>query len=278
MVTKINSNHTLLNTANNLNKSESKLKTAMQRLSSGLRINSAKDDAAGLAIAARFTTQIQGSYQAVRNTADGISLAQTAEGALHEVSGNLQRMRELSVQAANGTLSDSDRQSIQAEIGALQEEITRVTEGTEFNGVKVLSESTSLGFQVGPNSTAENRVDVTTTDLKTDPALNTVVSTTDVSTTTGAVDAISQIDSAIDSVTSTRATFGATQNRFESIIRSTETTAENLSASRSRIEDADYAEESSNMVRSLILQKAGTAMHAQANASRGLSLNLLSHR
>ncbi|MDH5359306.1 MAG: flagellin [Gammaproteobacteria bacterium] len=271
----INTNHSSLTAQRHLNINDDDKKTHLERLSSGKRINSAKDDAAGLAIAARFAEQILGSNQAVRNTSDGISLAQTAEGALNEVSGNLQRMRELAVQSSNGTLSASDRQSLQDEFQSLQSEVNRVAEATEFNGVQVIGGSTNLDFQVGPNAGAENRITATTQDIRTNTEVSSAITTADIATASTAVNALDALDRAISGISEVRSDFGTLQNRFESTIRSTETTSENLAAARSRIEDADYAQETSELTRSLILGQAGTASLAQANASPQRVLSLL---
>ena len=379
----INSNVSSLNAQRNLSNSQSLLATSLQRLSSGLRINSAKDDAAGLAISNRFTAQIRGLNQAVRNANDGISLAQTAEGALVEVGNNLQRIRELAVQSANATNSATDRASLQAEVDQLLSEIDRVANQTAFNGVKVIDGSfSSAVFQVGANANetitvavsidsnvaalggavttstgASGAVTATITDLTavaagsltvngTDIGALTAVGTinqrvsqvvnaiNDVSVTTGvnasfntatgqielvsaaaftlagtddgtqtgfdgaggvastdstvtglttlsvasfagATLAIQQIDAALTDVNSARGTFGAVQNRFESVIASLSTTTENLTASRSRIRDADFAQETAELSRAQILQQAGIAILAQANAAPQSVLGLL---
>lgn len=271
----INTNHSALTAQRHLSINDDDKKTPLERLSSGKRINSAKDDAAGLAIVARFATQILGSNQAVRNTSDGISLAQTAEGALSEVSGNLQRMRELAVQSSNGTLSASDRQSLQDEFQSLQSEVNRVAEATEFNGVQVIGGSTNLDFQVGPNAGPENRITATTQDIRANAEVGSAITSANIGTAATAVNALDALDRAISGVSNTRADFGTLQNRFESTIRSTETTTENLAAARSRIEDADYAQETSDLTRSLIIGQAGTASLAQANASPQRVLSLL---
>ncbi len=264
----INTNILSLNAQRNLTNSQGALQTSLQRLSSGLRINSAKDDAAGLAISERFTTQIRGLNQAVRNANDGISLAQTAEGALSEVTNNLQRIRELAVQSANATNSTEDRAALDAEVQTLIEEISRVAGSATFNGVQLLNTAATLTFQVGAN--AGDTVDVATVDLATTPIIaGDVTSVANANTMMGAV------DTALESVNSTRADFGAIQNRFESVVRSLQTTAENLSASRSRIMDADFAAETAALTRAQILQQAGVAMLAQANAAPQSVLNLL---
>jgi flagellin len=367
----INTNISSLNAQRNLGTSQASLATSMQRLSSGLRINSAKDDAAGMSISDRMTSQIRGSNQAVRNANDAISMTQTAEGALNEVGSNLQRMRELAVQASNGTNTQTDRDAIHSEVTQLKAEIQRVSEQTKFNGQTLLNGSlASVAFQVGANagetisisslanvSTAAlggtftrttetfnataltgyataivagtvsingkdigainaagnaqeragqmveaiNRVasqsgvgasyDAVTGDVSlvssaayvvagagasatatgiTTASVGSATTTTgigsvNVSSFSGAQLAIGQIDNALKSINSSRADLGAVQNRFTSVVSSLQTTAENLSASRSRIQDADFAAETAALSRAQILQQAGTAMVAQAN-------------
>ena len=266
----INTNISSLNAQRNLSTSQSSLATSMQRLSSGLRINSAKDDAAGLAIAERMNAQVRGMNVAIRNANDGISLAQTAEGALSKVGDSLQRMRELAVQARNATNNSSDKDSLNKEFAQLQSEITRVLGGTSFNGKHMLgADATAMSFQVGANTTADDSVAVTTTNMTTATTITNVTGTAaviDSSATAGAIGTvIDNIDKAIDNVNDTRATFGATQSRFDAIISNLQQAVENQSAARSRIMDADFAAETANMSRSQILQQAGTAMVAQAN-------------
>jgi flagellin len=374
----INTNIASLNAQRNLNASQNSLAVSLQRLSSGLRINSAKDDAAGLAIASRFSAQINGLNQAARNANDGISLAQTAEGALGEVTNNLQRIRELAVQARNATNSSTDRAALDTEAQQLKAEIDRVATTTAFNGVKLLDGSfTNQAFQVGANvgetitvsaivnaqSSALGTSNIATTtgaaitatgaitagdvtvngtsigavaagaspavqagNLAT--AINAISGTTNVYATVvnstqvvltnssggavtlvvggsatlantglasgtsasvattgfatlsltsvaGADTAITQMDAALSAVNTTRATLGAVQNRFSSTVANLQTAAENLSASRSRIQDADFAAETANLTRAQILQQAGTAMLAQANALPQNVLTLL---
>ena len=375
MAQTINTNIASLTAQRNLNNSQSALNTSLQRLSSGLRINSARDDAAGLAISERFTTQIRGLNQAARNANDGISLAQTAEGALSEVTNNLQRIRELAVQSSNATNSASDRTALQQEVTQLLNEIDRVANQTQFNGVNLLDGSfTGAVFQVGANagetitvastvdantaalgsvsqasgaalsvaasgltgfgtaiaaggvtingtdigaisaaSSAQERAgqlvnainnvsqttgvgasydaatgqltlnseatiaiaggtnDATIAGFANAAALGTVTTTTGIDTLTvsnfaGAQTAISLVDSALTSINGARANLGAIQNRFDSVVRSVQTTAENLTASRSRIQDADFAAETAALTRGQILQQAGTAALAQANS------------
>jgi flagellin len=279
----INTNYLALVSQNNLTKSQSALGSAIQRLSSGLRINSAKDDAAGQAIANRFTANIRGLTQAARNANDGISIAQTTEGSLNEINNNLQRIRELTVQAYNGTNSSDDLNSINAEIKQRLDEIQRVADQTQFNGIKVLNGSSTSGIaiQVGANDNE------TITISGTDANVSTLLSGTSAITSNGLTitvsggvsvvtsGALAEIDAAINNVDKMRSDLGAIQNRFESTIANLNNTITNLSASRSRIEDADYAVEVSNMTRAQILQQAGTAVLAQANQVPQTMLSLL---
>ena len=271
-MTTINTNVMSLNAQRNLSASSGSLATSMQRLSSGLRVNSAKDDAAGLAIAERMNAQVKGMKVAIRNANDGISLAQTAEGALAKVGDNLQRMRELAVQAANDTNGTSDRAALDKEYKALASENGRVISSTEFNNQKLLDGTGGNGsgvfsFQVGAETATDNQITVTTTNVGT--AMTTA--TTDGTVATLGTDAASArtamdaLDVAIDAVTSSRADFGAVQNRFDTVIANLQVASENQAASRGRIMDADFATETANLSRGQILQQAGTAMIAQAN-------------
>jgi flagellin len=379
----INTNVSSLNAQRNLDASQASLATSLQRLSSGLRINSAKDDAAGLAIAGRFTSQINGLDQAARNANDGISLAQTAEGSLSTITDNLQRIRQLAVQSANATNSSSDRAALNTEVTQLKAEIDRTAGSASFNGVQLLDGSSpSFVFQVGANTTNNDTITVsglvnattaglgsvssattqstaisglTTTAIAGDAtdyvtingtnigaiaatgtssqraaqvvdAINAVSTTTkvnayvdstsgkitlssannivitaggtgatgsgltagtttaatttgltslDVSSFSGAQLAINQVDSALSQISSARATLGAVQNRFSSVVTNLQTTSENLSASRSRIQDADFAAETANLTKAQILQQAGTAILAQANSIPNNVLTLL---
>ncbi|NZA27908.1 flagellin [Luteimonas sp. SJ-92] len=381
MMSVINTNTISLNAQRNLGTNSASLSTTIQRLSSGLRINSAKDDAAGLAISERFTTQIRGMNQAARNANDGISLAQTAEGALGEIGNNLQRIRELAVQSANATNSSSDRAALQAEVTQLLSEVDRVADQTSFNGTKLLDgNAPSFVFQVGANAnetiTVTSPVDanvvalggaVTTSTAQSAAvsglgtgsvaggsltvngvdigplsavgtasqraaqvvdAINNVSSQTgvnasfnsstgvievasestitfggtddgsltgfdgagaqvstdatvtgisglDISSFAGATLAMKQVDSALDQINSARADLGAVQNRFTSVVANLNTSAENLTASRSRIRDTDFAKETAELSRTQILQQAGTAMLAQANQIPQNVLSLL---
>lgn len=260
----INTNTMSLQTRFNLNKSQNALSTAIQRLSSGLRINSAKDDAAGQAIATRFTANIRGLTQAARNANDGISLAQTAEGGMDEITSNIQRIRELTVQALNDSNTLSDRRSIQDEITQRLAEIDRIATQTSFNGKAVLSSSDTINIQVGAND--GQIIQVTLMDLSTSSLhIDTLDVTSIVSGATTPVALLGTIDNALTDIAQLRGKLGAAQNRFESTISNISNTVNNLSAARSRIEDADYSVEVSEMTRNQILQQAGTAVLAQAN-------------
>lgn len=265
----INTNTLSLIAQNNLNKSQSTLGTAIQRLSSGLRINSAKDDAAGQAISNRFTSKINGLTQAARNANDGTSIAQTTEGALDEVNDNLQKIRTLTVQAQNGTNSDSDKKSIQDEITQRLAEINRISDQTEFNGVKVLSTDQTLSIQVGADD--DQTIDIHLNLMNADKL---GMSAYDV-TATGSNNLLATVDAALDQVSSLRSGLGAVQNRFDSVVNNLNSTIINLSASQSRIQDADMATEVSNMSKGNILQSAGTAVLAQANQAPQNILSLL---
>jgi len=270
----INTNVQSLNAQRNLNTSQSSLSTSMQRLSSGLRVNSAKDDAAGLAIAERMNTQVRGMNVAIRNANDGISLAQVAEGAIGKVADMLQRMRELAVQSANATNGPADRLNLDAEFQQLSAEVTRTVSGTKFNGLAILGADAGvpLVYQVGANS--GETVSVTTTNLAAATEITNVTGGNITDATTSAT-ALTNIDAALTRVNTERALHGATQNRFEAIIGTLQVAAENQAAARGRIMDADFAAETSNLSRSQILQQAGTAMVAQANALPQQVLQLL---
>ncbi|RQO56415.1 flagellin FliC [Paucibacter sp. KBW04] len=263
----INTNLMSLNAQRNTSTSQGSLAISMQRLSSGLRINSAKDDAAGLAISDRMTSQVRGMNVAVRNANDGISMAQTADGALAKVTDALQRMRELSVQARNATNTTTDLDSIGKEYAQLGAEIGRVVGGTTFNGKAILATTGTSTFQIGANTTANDSVDVATTDLTLDATITAVTSASISNADTAATlkTVIDNIDTALTTVSDQRATFGAVQNRFEAIISNLQISVENQTASRSRITDADYASETANLSRAQILQQAGNAMVSQAN-------------
>jgi flagellin len=259
----INTNLVSLNAQRNLSMSQSSLATSMQRLSSGLRVNSAKDDAAGLAIAERMNTQVRGMNVAVRNANDGISLAQTAEGALGKLSDMMQRMRELAVQSSNATNGAGDRTNLDAEYQQLSAEITRTIGSTRFNGIAILAGGAGAqDFQVGANS--GETVTITTTDMSGNASIGAVTGG-GLTTVAASQLALTNIDAALDTVNGERALYGAVQNRFEAVISTLQVAAENQSAARSRIMDADFAAETASLSRAQILQQAGNAMVAQAN-------------
>ena len=274
----INTNIASLSAQNQLSKSQSLSNEALERLSSGLRVNSAKDDAAGLAISTRFDTQIRGLTVAQRNANDGISMAQTAEGGLNETINNLQRVRELAVQAANGSLKDEDRDLLQAEVDQRLSEITRISEETTFNGLTVLGDGLSggagassvnfqVGYQAGETITGTFGQDMSAAGLSIDAV--------SISSATGASSALTAIDTALDTVNSFRSDLGALQNRFESTISNLATNIESASAANSRILDADFAAESAKLAKANVLQQAGISVLAQANARPNQVLSLL---
>ena len=278
MAMTINTNAASLNAQRNLSASQGALSTSLQRLSSGLRINSAKDDAAGLAISERLNSQVRGFNVAIRNANDAISLMQVADGGAQQISDNLQRMRELAVQSANGTLNSGDRANLQVEFAALSTEIGRLSGATKFNNVDLLnSGAAAFSFQVGAGTnTAIDQISVSTVDLR---ASSLAVDSGSIniagSTGSAALAAITNLDSAINTITTTRAGFGAALNRTEAVISSLQIAVENQSAARGRIVDADFAKETASMTRSQILQQAGTAMLAQANSLPNNVLSLL---
>ncbi|WP_172116935.1 flagellin N-terminal helical domain-containing protein [Halomonas hibernica] len=264
----LNTNVTSLRVQSNLRSSQQAIQTSMQRLSSGLRINSAKDDPAGQAIANRMNAQIRGMNQAIRNTNDGISLVQTAEGALNQINDNLQRIRELSVQAANGTNSNDDLVSIQGEIDGLLDEIDRVAGQSSFNGIDLFKKR-DLTIQVGANSG-------NTISIRMEGMGRNALGLSDFSVLSdGTSSPMEVMDDAIKRVDRQRSYFGAMQNRFESVIDGLNNNIVNLSAAQSRIQDADYAREVSNLIRAQILQQAGMAILAQANQQPQMILRLL---
>ena len=269
----VNSNIQSLNSQRQLQNSTNQLSTNFERLSSGKRINSAKDDAAGLQISNRLTAQINGLNQASRNANDGVSLAQTAEGALDEYTNTLQRMRTLAVQSANGSNSQADRTALNAEFTELETELTRISEQTSFAGENLLDGSyIDKDFQIGADGGQVITISVGT-NFASYSVLTT--STINVSSATAASTAIGLIDDGLVTVNTVRADLGAKQNRFASIIRSNDNTAQNLSASRSRIEDTDYAAESAALAKSSVLQQAASSMLAQANQQPQIALSLL---
>jgi flagellin len=273
----INTNVSALNAYRNLNSTQNQLSKSLEKLSSGLRINRAADDAAGLSISEGLRSQVSGIAQAGRNAQDGISVIQTAEGSLTEVHSILHRMRDLAVQGANDSNSTDSRTAIKTEADELGKELDRITQGTNFNGIDLLKGGT-LSFQVGAGDTANDKIDVTLADVSTSVgALGAATGATDFDVTdnTAAQGTITKIDTAITAVSSSRANLGAAQNRFESTINSLNVAGENLTAAESRIRDTDMASEMVNYTRSNILTQAGTAMLAQANQSGQGVLKLL---
>ena len=275
MALSVNTNLMSLTAQRNLSGTQNGLATSMERLSSGLRINSAKDDAAGLAIASRMNAQVRGMNVAIRNAGDAISLAQTAEGGLNEITNMLQRMRELAVQSANATNSGTDRTNLNAEYLELRSEINRQIGATKFNGVAIIGAgATGNAFQVGAN--AGDVITVTTSNLATNASITALAGATANLTSAGnATATIGFVDTALDTITTNRATYGAIQNRFESVISNLQVATENQAAAAGRIMDADFAQETANLTRFQILQQAGTAMVAQANSAPQSILSLL---
>ncbi len=274
MAMTINTNVASLDAQRNLTTSQASLATSLQRLSSGLRINSAADDAAGLAISERLNSQINGNNVAINNANDAISLMQVADGGASQISENLQRMRELAVQAANGTLNSGDRDNLAVEFNALSAEVSRLSNATTYNNVNLLNSGTTLTFQVGAGTTSNDQITVSTVDLQAS-TLAIDSGSIQISTASDALAAITNLDSGINTLTTARARFGAALNRTQAVISSLQISVENQSAARGRIVDADFAAETANLSRSQILQQAGTAMLAQANALPQQVLKLL---
>jgi flagellin len=269
-MTVINTNISALRAQNASRMANNSLGQAMERLSSGKRINSAKDDAAGLAIATRMDAKVRGLNQAVRNANDGISLAQTAEGAMGEISNILVRMRELAVQSSNGTAAASDRTAIDAEADALVAQIGDITSRTDFNGTVLIDAAKTISIQTGVES--GETVDIALVAMT---AAGLGVAAVDLSTSAGASTALNLLDTAIDTVATQRANIGAVQNRLDATVNNLTSTATNLTESKSRIEDADFSAESTKLASAQILSQASTAMLAQANQSQQGVLNLL---
>ena len=276
----INTNIMSLNAQRNLSATQSSLATSVQRLSTGLRANSAKDDAAGLAIAERMNTQVRGMNVAIRNANDAISLSQTAEGALSKINDMGQRMRELAVQSANATNTETDRANLNAEYHALAQEIKRNLASASFNGTKLFTSDAALTFQVGANNEANDQIAVTTANLSgaasiTDVIDNATGANKGITTAASALTALANVDKMLGMVNAKRAEFGAVQNRFQAVIENLQVNSENQSAARSRIMDADFASETANLTRAQVLQQAGTAMLSQANSLPNNVLSLL---
>jgi len=270
----INTNISAIRASNASIAANKMLGVSMERLSTGKRINSAKDDAAGLAISTSMTSQIRGMSQGMRNANDGISLAQTADGALSEVTNMLQRVRELAIQSASGTYQNTDRTAMQQEVTALTEQIDDVLSQSEFNGNTLFSTTsgTDLTFDIQTGANSGETVTLTSTAIN-----GTLIDATalDVSTAATATTTLDNVDNALDEVNATRASLGAGQNRLESVVNNLTSTVTNLSDARSRIEDADYAVETTAMAKAQILSQASTAMIAQANQAQQNVMSLL---
>ena len=276
----INTNIMSLNAQRNLSATQSALATSVQRLSTGLRVNSAKDDAAGLAIAERMNTQVRGMNVAIRNANDAISLSQTAEGSLSKINDMGQRMRELAVQSANATNNDSDRKNLDAEYQALAQEIKRNLAGAAFNGTKLFATAAALTFQVGANAATTDQITINTENLTGENSIVEVIGAANanaasIGTAAGASAALGKLDTMLATVNAKRAEFGAIQNRFEAVIQTLQVSAENQTAARSRIMDADFASETAALTRAQVLQQAGTSMLSQANSLPNNVLSLL---
>ena len=274
-MTVINTNISAIRAANASNSAAKMLGTAMERLSTGKRLNSAKDDAAGMAIATSMTAQVRGMSQAIRNSNDGIALAQTAEGSLSEVTNMLQRVRELAVQSSSGTYQDAtDRTYMQAEVDELTAQIDQVITNSKFNGVQ-LFDGTIASVTVQTGADGADTVDLVMADLTALAASGGAAGSYDVSTAAGANGLLTTLDSELDTINSARASLGAGQNRLESVVNNLTNNVTNLSDARSRIEDADYSAETTAMAKAQILSQASTAMIAQANQSQQNVLSLL---
>jgi flagellin len=268
-MTVIGTNVAALKASNASNKASQALSKAIESLSTGKRINSAGDDAAGLAIANSFTSQIRGQTQAIRNANDGIALAQTADGALGEATNILQRIRELSVQSASGTYSNSDRTNLQTEVSQLTAQLSNIVSSTTFNGVTLFgSANTSIAIQTGSGSS--DTVSLSITGLNLSSAIS-----TDISTASGATTALGVIDTALSAVNTTRASLGAGESRLNSVVNNLTTSVANLTDARSRIEDVDFSTETTELAKQQILSQASTALIAQANQSQQSVLKLL---
>ncbi|PTC00387.1 flagellin FliC [Thalassospira xiamenensis] len=268
----VNSNISSLNAQRQLMTSGNGLDKAFQRLSSGFRINSAADDAAGLQISSRMTSQIEGLNQAVRNANDGISLSQTAEGAMQEITNNLQRMRQLAIQSQNGINSAEDRSALQKEVAALRTEISRVASTTSFGGELLLDGGFSADFLVGANAGETIKVALPAAAFD---ASGLGINALTVANASDAGTALGTIDNAISTVNSARSDLGALQNRFQSTVRNLTNIAENVTAARSRIQDTDFAAETANLTKFQIIQQASTTILAQANQRPQAALSLL---
>ena len=279
MALTVNTNTTSLGVQKNLNRATDALSTSMTRLSSGLKINSAKDDAAGLQIATRMTSQIRGQTMAIKNANDGISIAQTAEGAMQEQTNILQRMRELAIQANNASNSDKDRDALNTEFASMSDELTRIANSTQLNGKNLLNTTATLSFQVGSNTGTENQISIKLANL-TASALGVnsgaiAISGADSTISANFSAAVNAIDSALQTINSTRADLGAAQNRLTSTINNLQNINENAEAARGRVQDTDFAAETAQLTKQQTLQQASTAILSQANQLPSAVLKLL---
>jgi flagellin len=279
MALTVNTNVTSLNVQKNLNKASDALSTSMTRLSSGLKINSAKDDAAGLQIATRMTSQIRGQTMAIKNANDGISIAQTAEGAMQEQTNILQRMRELAVQSRNSSNSSADRLALNTEFGQMSDEMTRIANSTQLNGKNLLNTAATMTFQVGSNTGVENQIDISLGDLQATTLGvdkgSIAISGDDATNKTNFEAAVDAIDAALTTINSNRADLGAAQNRLTSTISNLQNINENASAALGRVQDTDFAAETAQLTKQQTLQQASTAILAQANQLPSAVLKLL---
>lgn len=280
MALTVNTNVASLNVQKNLGRASDALSTSMTRLSSGLKINSAKDDAAGLQIATRMTSQIRGQTMAIKNANDGISIAQTAEGAMQEQTNILQRMRELAIQSRNASNSKDDRDALNTEFAAMSDELTRIAESTQLNGKNLLNAASTMTFQVGSNTGAENQIDITLKDLKAATLgvgsdIIAISGVDDTENKTNFEAAVNAIDSALQDINTTRADLGAAQNRLSSTISNLQNINENASAALGRVQDTDFAAETAQLTKQQTLQQASTSVLAQANQLPSAVLKLL---
>jgi flagellin len=272
----VNTNLAAMSAANSLNSTQGQLSNTLARVSSGLRVTKAADDAAGSAVAMNLKTNARSGRQAIRNANDGISVIQTAESATKEVLNILDRMRELSVQSSSETLEDGERAYIDAEFHQLSDEVERIAQSSEFNDIQLSDgTNTTLAVQVGVDASSNSRVSISLGNLTTSN-LSVETSDIDLTTASGSQTAITTIDAAIDSVNSIRASYGAVQNRLESSVNNMNTYVESLSAAASQIIDADYAHETAEMTRLQVMQQAGTAALAQARTINQSVVSLLS--
>lgn len=275
----VNTNIASLQAQTNLNMSTNSLQQSLERLSSGLRINSAADDPAGLAISQDMTTQINGNNQGIQNANDGISLAQTAEGALGQIQNNMQTIYQIAVQASNGTVSDTNRSQLQTEVDQLTQEISRIVQTTNFNGTMLLSGGNSITFQVGSSGVANNQVVASGLDLTTGLASYasslSATGTVNITTSANASSVLSALNADINTISNDRAQLGAIENRFQAVVSNMTNYVQNLTSARSGIVDTDFASETANLTQQQILQQAGTSILTQANSLPQAALTLL---